>query len=51
MVTATDIYALKAKLNYLKQQLYHEQIPQEHKDIANRYLNQVIDVIEQTLRV
>jgi hypothetical protein len=51
MVTATDVYALRAKLNHLKQQLYYEQIPQEHKDTANRYLNLVIDSVERTLKV
>lgn len=50
MVTATDVYSLKAKLNYLKQQLYHDNISQEQKDVVNRYLNQVIDVVERSLR-
>lgn len=51
MVTATDVYSLKAKLNYLKQQLYYDNISQEQKDVVNRYLNQVIDAVERTLRV
>ena len=51
MVTETDVFSLKAKINKLKHQLHGEQIPQEHKDTANRYLNQVIDAVEQTLRV
>jgi hypothetical protein len=51
MVTTEDVYALRAKLNQLKQKLYYEQIPQEHKDTANRYLNLVIDSVERTLKV
>jgi hypothetical protein len=51
MVTTTDVYALRAKLNNLKQQLYYEQISQEQKDVANRYLNRVIDYVEQSLKV
>jgi hypothetical protein len=51
MVTTTDVYALRAKLNQLKQKLYYEQIPQEQKDVANRYLNLVIDSVEQSLKV
>lgn len=51
MVTAEDVYAFKARLNQLKQQLYYEQIPQEQKDVANRYLNLVIDSVEQSLRL
>lgn len=51
MVTATDVYSLKAKLNSLKQQLYYDNISQEQKDVVNRYLNQVIDAVERTLRV
>jgi hypothetical protein len=50
MVTATDVYSLKAKLNYLKQQLYYDNISQDQKDAVNRYLNQVIDAVERTLR-
>ena len=49
MVTTEDVYAFKARLNQLKQQLYYEQIPQEQKDVANRYLNLVIDSVEQSL--
>lgn len=51
MVTATDVFSLKAKLNYLKQQLYYDNISQDQKDAVNRYLNQVIDAVERTLRV
>lgn len=51
MVTAEDVYSLRAKLNQLKQQLYYEPIPQEQKDVANRYLNLAIDFVEQSLRV
>jgi hypothetical protein len=51
MVTTADVYALRAKLNQLKQQLYYEQISQEQKDVANRYLNRVIDYVEQSLKV
>jgi hypothetical protein len=51
MVTTADVYALRAKLNQLKRQLYYEQISQEQKDVANRYLNRVIDYVEQSLKV
>jgi hypothetical protein len=51
MVTTADVYALRAKLNQLKQQLYYEQISQEQKDVANRYLNRVIYYVEQSLKV
>lgn len=51
MVTTIDVYSLKAKLNYLKQQLYHDNLPQEQKEVVNRYLNQVFDAVERTLRV
>jgi hypothetical protein len=50
MVHITDVYALKAKLNELKTRLYNEPRPQNEKDLADKYLNEVFFLIDQVLR-
>lgn len=47
MVSATDIYELKAKVHKLKHQLNQESKTFSEKDLANRYLNKVLDLIDE----
>ncbi len=50
MVHITDVYNLKAKLNELKTRLYNEPRPKQEKDLADKYLNEVLFLIDQVLR-
>ena len=47
MVHLTDIYELKAKLNKLKSDLFRENASFEQKELAHKYLNQVIDYVNE----
>jgi PIN domain nuclease of toxin-antitoxin system len=47
MVGATDIYELKSKVHKLKLQLDQEPKSWQEKDLANRYLNKVLDSIDE----
>jgi hypothetical protein len=47
MVEITDIYALKAKLNKLKLELYQEYKSPIEKELANKYLNKAIDYVNE----
>jgi hypothetical protein len=50
MIHLTDIYTLKARLNNLKTRLYSEPRSQQEKDLADKYLNEVLFLVEQVLR-
>jgi hypothetical protein len=50
MIHSTDVFALKAKLNYLKHKLQREQRPQNEKDLADEYLNEVLFLVDSVLR-
>lgn len=45
----TDVYALKAKLNLLKHKLYSESRSQQEKDLADKYLNEVLFLVDSLL--
>lgn len=45
----TDVYALKAKLNDLKHKLYSESRSQQEKDLADKYLNEVLFLVDSLL--
>jgi hypothetical protein len=47
MVNYTDIYSLKAKLDKLKHKLYSESKSWDEKELADRYLNQAIDYVNE----
>jgi hypothetical protein len=47
MVHNTDIFELKAKLSKLKHRLYTEPKSWEEKELANKYLNQAIDYVNE----
>jgi hypothetical protein len=47
MVDYRDIYSLKAKLDKLKHQLYSESKSWQEKELANKYLNQAIDFVNE----
>jgi len=47
MVNYTDIYSLKAKLDKLKHKLYSESKSWHEKELADRYLNQAIDYVNE----
>lgn len=47
MVTITDIYQLKAKLNGLKHDLNNEPSTWEQKQLADKYLNKVLDYVNE----
>ena len=47
MITITDIYHLKAKLNRLKHNLNAENRSWQEKEFANKYLNQVLDYVKE----
>lgn len=47
MVDYKDIYSLKAKLDTLKHKLYSEQKSWQEKELANKYLNQAIDYVNE----
>ncbi len=47
MIHITDIYTLKAKLNNLKTRLYNEPRSQQEKNLANKYLNEVLFLVDQ----
>lgn len=49
MVHVTDVYALKAKLNLLKHKLNSEQRPYQEKDLADKYLNEVLFLVDSLL--
>lgn len=47
MVHVTDIYELKARLNKLKNELWHEHVSFEKKELADKYLNKAIDYVNE----
>jgi len=47
MVDYKDIYSLKAKLDKLRHRLYSEPKSREDKELANKYLNQAIDFVNE----
>lgn len=47
MIHITDIYELKAKIHKLKQQLDNEPKWQYEKDLANKYLNKVLELVDE----
>ena len=47
MVHLTDIYELKAKLNGLKHDLDKEPSTWEQRELANKYLNKVLDYLNE----
>ena len=47
MVSFTDIFELKARLDGLKHKLYSESKSCEDKELANKYLNQAIDYVNE----
>jgi hypothetical protein len=49
MVHVTDVYTLKAKLNELKTRLYNEPRPQNEKNLADNYLNEVLFLVDKML--
>jgi hypothetical protein len=50
MIHTTDVYSLKAKLNGLKNKLQREQKPQNEKNLADQYLNEVLFLVDALLR-
>jgi hypothetical protein len=49
MVYITDVYTLKAKLDELKTRLYNEPRPQNEKNLADNYLNEVLFLVDKML--
>ena len=47
MVNITDIYELKAKINNLKHQLDKEPRSWEEQELANKYLNKVLNYLDE----
>lgn len=47
MIHNTDFFELKAKLNKLKLELDKEPANIHEKTLANRYMNKVLDLVEQ----
>lgn len=47
MVHYTDVYALKAKLNRLKHNLNAENKSWQEKELANKYLNEAINYVNE----
>jgi hypothetical protein len=47
MVNITDIYNLKSKLNRLKHDLNSENKSWQEKELANKYLNKVLDYVNE----
>jgi len=47
MVNITDIYQLKARLNGLKHDLDKEPSTCEQCELANKYLNKVLDYVNE----
>lgn len=51
MITSTDIFEFRAKLDKILNSLYEKDLPEEQKEIAIYYLTQVMNVAEQTLKL
>lgn len=47
MIHIIDIYELKAKIHKLKHQLDNEPNWQHEKDLANKYLNKVLELVDE----
>ena len=47
MVNITDVYQLKARLNGLKHDLDREPSTWEQRELANKYLNKVLDYVNE----
>lgn len=47
MIKITDIYELKAKIHKLKLQLDQEPKSWQEKELANFYLNKVLDFVDE----
>jgi hypothetical protein len=47
MITITDIYQLKARVHRLKHDLNSENRSWQEKEFANKYLNKVLDYIDE----
>lgn len=50
MINSTDVFAFKAKLNSLKNKLQREQKPQNEKNLADQYLNEVLFLVDSLLK-
>lgn len=46
-ILVSDVYALKAKLNNLKTELWKENTSLEKKELADKYLSKVIDYVNE----
>jgi hypothetical protein len=47
MIHPTDVYTLKAKVHKLKHKLYAEPSSIHEKQLAERYLNEVLFLLEE----
>jgi hypothetical protein len=47
MIHVTDIYALKAKLFKLKHQVDRDQMYPGEKELVHKYLNKVLDYVDE----
>ena len=47
MIHITDIYQLKARLNRLKNDLNNEPSTSEQRELADKYLNKVLDYVNE----
>lgn len=47
MTHITDVYGLKAKVEKLKHKLNKELISEDEKLVTHRYLNEVLDYIDE----
>ena len=50
MVDITDVYNLKAKLDELKTRLHNEPRTKQEKNLADKYLNEVLFIVDRVLR-
>jgi hypothetical protein len=51
MINSTDVFAFKSKLNKLLNSVYtDEKLSKEEKITTIFYLNQVMEIVEQTLK-
>ena len=47
MVDINDIYSFKARVHKLKHKLDQEPKSNQEKELANKYLNQVLDCLDE----
>lgn len=50
MISLTDVFIFRARLNKLVNELYQENLTEDQRTIVLDYLNQVIEMAEETLR-